>query len=530
MANGAEVSIEYNNEYIVIRGSPPSRHMFMALLLHAVVKHINTTTGPQEPNPIQCNPHTIPFPQEQEEKEKEHQYILEGDDVKMREEMIDALRRAVKVELEKAEVARSNAERECTLKEALLRSERDAEMMMPIRRKRINTQQHDVRSSSIQENEEAQKQRKQRLHRSSAKSTETSVPRHDTYLDNLFESNASSSSSPLLLSSSSPEQQEEEGSGVSISRTPYRNRSQVKSVTLAIPITETRSAENDLILPKRGTELLRNEKKRLIRQVDTATSVAQQQRDRLQSIENVVNKLCRRVLNTSDVGAAIINETETPSATLNIWGKALLPHLILHRSNTGSGIISSSINSLGNSGVEEQRVRALVHSLNNSDHNSNDNNKNKSNKHNNDESSIEQQLTDLAVLLEIEHQRVRATLEFAVHERDAALQAQREEKLLNQGGTHTKSIIAPSQRYENTLLNDPLNRSVQQIHNNSDSEKLPLAALAKENVTLRYELQKCFDDIQQLAKVIEQSQAMQRELQEKLRKRDEHVRQKEERM
>ncbi|RNF06358.1 hypothetical protein TraAM80_03931 [Trypanosoma rangeli] len=470
--DGTAVTVEYTHDHVVVRGSRASRNAFMAFLLHIVLRYMGGTPQREwgdsaEECPSLSGPRAVSRPTATVgvSGENEGGRALES----------------VQMERERSQMARQRAEHEPVQQQATSNFQRaqNTEQKRQLGGRRVEQLEVELRRKwggphvvlhRHVENDVAPRRKVDDDYRADAMA-ETSPQRGRDPVHSLDRSGysekrgvmSSASWAKSNLPAMAPDAERSltlatEGSGIPANRrvggSPLRSH----------------ACEETLLLLQREVELLRDEKHRLLRQLQCSADDVKQQRRRLQDAEAATAHLCRSVLNSSEVVATVLR------------GEAAAPYLMLHRGG----------------GVDEHRVQALVQALSENSGTAHDDG---------DDAAggtarlMEQRLVDVAALLEIERRTWKAALAFAVDERDAAMQAQQEEALLARPDTAT---VAP-----------PLLTTA-------------TTALEKENVELRIELQRCFEDMRRLAHVIARSHTMYQEAQEKLRAGDRRMHEKEE--
>ncbi|RNF25573.1 uncharacterized protein Tco025E_02253 [Trypanosoma conorhini] len=430
---GTAVTVEYNHDFLVVRGPRASRDAFMARLLHTVLRYMEG--APQRG--FGASGDAAAAAAAADERRPLH-----------------LLRRALESEQvarEQATVAQRGAEEACALQQATLSLERAQ-----------HTEERRQLEGRVRQLEAALRRERDKLH----------VPLRRLEANDPQTRNAGGDRRADAVPAASPQRG---GDPPAMALQPERNAA---SATKGSGAPDQSPAGG---IPPRGhacgattqplqreVELLRDEKYRLSQQLQHRVEVVEQLRHQLREAEAATAHLCRGVLSSSEVAAMIIR------------GAAAAPYLVLHRSG----------------GVDEHQVRGLVQALS--------------------EGSggappagaarpVEQRLADAAALLEIEHRAWKEALAFAMDERDAALQAQREAALLARPG----AAVAPPP----PVL--------------SSSAAAAAEVLEKENVELRIELQRCFEDMRRLADSIARSQAMYQAAQEKLRAGERRMHEKE---
>ncbi|ESL10609.1 hypothetical protein TRSC58_01655 [Trypanosoma rangeli SC58] len=469
--DGTAVTVEYTHDHVVVRGSRASRNAFMACLLHIVLRYMGST------------------PQREWGDSAEEGPSLDGPRVVSRPTSVIGVSGgneggwapgSVQIERGRSQMAQQRAEHEFALQQAALNFQRTQ-----------HTEERRQLEGRARQLEVELRRKWGSPHVAPRRLVENDVaPRRkvdgDCRADAMAEASPQRGRDPV---------QSLDGSGYSEKRGVMSSASRAKgsppamapdaergftSATEGGGIPANRCAggsplvshacEETLLLLHREVELLRDEKKRLSRQLQCSADDVEKQRRRLRDAETATAHLCRSVLGSSKVVATVLR------------GEAAAPYLMLHRGG----------------GVDEHRVRALVQALSENSGTAHDDG---------DDAAgwtarlIQQRLVDLTELLEIERRTWKAALAFVVDERDAAMQARQEEALLARPDTVT--VASPLLTTATT-------------------------ALKKENVELRIELQRCFEDMRRLAHVISRSQTMYQEVQEKLRAGDRRMHEKEE--
>ncbi|KAF8278009.1 hypothetical protein TcBrA4_0116880 [Trypanosoma cruzi] len=463
--DGTAVMLEYAHDSIVLRGPQSVRHSFMALLLRTLLKHMEST--PQ---------------QEQGSSGKERQnlsstHVISSSMAEVGESREDdptgpplyLLRRAIgmeKMEREKAQLAQHDAEHEC----ALIKTARDVERARYREEKQRLEERVRQLETDLKRNRDSLQIAPHRLQEREPQKREVSGDRLADDVEALsFQHGEGGKSEIHGVPSVSLE------TGDTSSMLPCSERNDITTTNTAgntshadfssLACAKCGKTMNPL---QREMELLRSEKDILSRQLQVSVGVVDELRNRLQNVEAAAVHLFSSVLSSSEVVLTVLK------------GAAAVPRLFLHRCG----------------GVDEPQVQALVQSLS-ADSTA--------------APPVEQRLAELTALLEIEHRALKAALDFAVHERDAALQANREEAFLT--SPERAAVSAP--------LTGRTNLDGRTANTSSAT------TLEKENTELRIELRRSFEDIRQLGQAIERSHAMYQELQEKLRTADRCMREKE---
>ncbi|KAF8288454.1 hypothetical protein TcYC6_0034680 [Trypanosoma cruzi] len=471
--DGTAVMLEYAHDSIVLRGPQSVRHSFMALLLRTLLKYMEST--PQQEQGNSGN----------ERQNLSSTHVMSSSMAEVGEPREDdptgpplyVLRRAIgmeKMEREKAQLAQHDAEHEC----ALIKTAWDVERARYREEKQRLEERVRQLETDLKRNRDSLQIALHRLQEREPQKREVSGDRHADDVEALsFQHGEDVSSFP-------GEGGKSEIHGVPSVPLETGDTSSMLPCSERNDITTTNTAGNTshadfssfacgkcgktMNLLQREMELLRNEKDSLSRQLQVSVGVVDELRNRLQNVEAAAVHLFSSVLSSSEVVLTVLK------------GAAAAPRLLLHRCG----------------GVDEPQVQALVHSLS-ADSTA--------------APPVEQRLAELTALLGIEHRALKAALDFAVHERDAALQANREEAFLT----------SP----ERAAVSAPLTRKTN-LHGRSANTS-SATTLEKENTELRIELRRSFEDIRQLGQAIERSHAMYQELQEKLRTADRCMREKE---
>ncbi|EKF38637.1 hypothetical protein MOQ_001150 [Trypanosoma cruzi marinkellei] len=473
LEDGKAVMIEYANDFIVVRGSQSVRNAFMALLVRTLLKHVESMQQKEqgdscnERQNLSCTHVASPSMAE---------VGAPGEDDPTGTPLY-VLRRAIgmeKMEREKAQLAQHDAEHECALLKATWEVERT--------RYREEKQQLEGRVQQLETELKRERDNLQNaLHRLQERDPQKRDMSGDRHVDNVealsFQRGGDISSFPGKGGKSEthgvpsvPLETDETSSML-----PRTERNDITTTNTAGKKSHAnfsslvcRKCEKTVNPLQREMELLRSEKDRLSRQLQLSVGVVDELRNRLQNVEAAAAHLFASVLSSSEFVLTIPK------------GEAAAPRPFLYRCG----------------GVDVPHVQALVQSLS-ADSTA--------------APPVEQRLAELTSLLEIERRALKAALEFAVHERDAAFQANREETLL----TSPERAAVPT----------PLTKKT-----NSDGRTANTSSattLEKENEKLRTELRRSFEDIRQLGQAVERSHAMYQALQEKLRAADRCMREKE---